>query len=331
MHPNSSPETKKANPRKPKVLSPEARQKLIESNQNRVYTDELRAKLSEAQKRRAPLTEATRKKMSQTRLGKRLKPHSEATKEKIRQKAIGRKASLETRQKQSASHKNPSPEIRAKLSNAGKGRQITEATRAKLCKAQQNRINKPATATTKQKMSLARKGVPKSEETKQRMRLARAKQSPEAKRARREGTSKSNMLRQLSRSDFNVKGYYIAQKSIPSRVPFRSVHLELQIMKSLDSDPTVEAWNSPLVVSYSSDDGAKMWALPDFYVVYTNGQKKVIEGKGSHLLSKYIEGPKFQAVKAWCLQNGASFDIVVLKRKEKPLATIEVISWNSLT
>lgn len=50
-------------------------------------------------------TDESKRKMSESRRGKKRKPHSEATKEKIRQSSIGRKVTPEQLKKMSESHK----------------------------------------------------------------------------------------------------------------------------------------------------------------------------------------------------------------------------------
>lgn len=269
-------------------------------------------------------TEESRAKMSAAHKGRKQGPHSEETKEKIRQKALGRIPGPETRARMSEAHKNPSPETRAKWRVAATGRVPTAETRAKISSRRKG-ISRPASEETKRKMSLVRKGIPKTEATKAKMRAAQASPTPEARKNRREATSRSNKERQLTGYDFNVKGYFISKKAKGSPIPFRSVNLELRLMELFDADINVRVWRSPFSVSYQGLDGATMWALPDFLVTYQDGAQRIIEGKGAHLLSDYLAGQKFKAVFEWCLQNDVDFDIVVFVRKDKPFTIIEVI------
>lgn len=79
----------------------------------------------------------------------------------------GLSPSAATREKISAANRNPSPEIRARKSEAAKGRVLSAESRAKLSASKRNMSNE-----TRQKIGEARRKWSFSEETKEKMRRA---------------------------------------------------------------------------------------------------------------------------------------------------------------
>jgi group I intron endonuclease len=108
------------------------------------YSEESRRKISAIAKCRVA-TEETRRKMSETRKGRKRGPMSQDAKEKIRQAALGRKASPETRAKMSASRRGRklSADHAAKLAAASRAKAllpISEETRAKMSESAKLRV-----------------------------------------------------------------------------------------------------------------------------------------------------------------------------------------------
>lgn len=119
-----------------------------------VFTDEHRKKLSEAQRKRPPISEETRKKLSNAMIGKNNpmhgktgdenpfygKKHSQESKIKMSEKQRQRKVNEETKKKISQSligNKRrlgtiASEETRKKISEAGKGRVFSEESKEKM-------------------------------------------------------------------------------------------------------------------------------------------------------------------------------------------------------
>ena len=95
--------------------SEETRRKLSEAAKRRPpISEETKKKLSEAAKRRPPISEETKKKQSESHKGKKTwmcgKHHSEETKQKMSEAQKGKHLSEETRRKQSEANKgNPCP------------------------------------------------------------------------------------------------------------------------------------------------------------------------------------------------------------------------------
>ena len=138
---------------------------------------------------RKPMTDDTKRKISENRKGKGLGPRSEQTKEKISKAHLGVKLSDEHRRRISErvitdewrKHMSEarmgqkrvfSEEHRRHLSEAQIGRVCSKSTRQKLAIAKRGQLH---SEETKLKMSLARKGKkhgPLSEETKQKLRMA---------------------------------------------------------------------------------------------------------------------------------------------------------------
>jgi hypothetical protein len=242
---------------------------------------------------------------------------SEATKEKLRQAKIGRKLSPEARAKLSAAHKGKSYPRKAQ-----KGHPVSEATKEKI---RQANLGKRATENTKAKMSASRKGVPRPAGCGEHISETNRNQDLPGYRKRQEATSRSNVLRHLRGDDFNVKGYHTSAKAGDKPIPYRSRLIELHLMQMLDADPAVTAWQSPAIVHYIGPTGAKKHALPDFLVVYADGHREMIEGKGSHLVARYMAGEKFKAVKNWCLANAMGFRLAVAKNRKQGLRWEDIV------
>ena len=136
------------------------------------------------------------------------------------------------------------------------------------------RASQKTSEETRKKMSISRLGVAKTEKAKQNMSKAQQNISPELKKRRSETSSKNNIKRNLLGNDFNVKGYYLSNKSKTSPVPYRSKSIELKLMQQFDLDDNVLTWQSPYVLNYTSCSGAVLHALPDFLVEYKDGRKE---------------------------------------------------------
>jgi group I intron endonuclease len=136
-----------------------------------------------------PVSEETRKKMSEAQKGNKNslgKKRSDETKRKIslankgNKRSLGRILSEETRQKISEGNKGKilSEETRKKISEGNKGnnnwlgKTHSEETRQKISEAKKgnkNWLGKTHSEESRQKMSEGRKGKPKSEETRKKM------------------------------------------------------------------------------------------------------------------------------------------------------------------
>jgi len=229
---------------------------------------------------------------------------SEETKEKIRQAKLGVKLSAETRAKMSEAHKGKShPHSGASF----RGKSHTEQAKAKMSRERRGRA---VSDEAKAKMSAVRAGIPKSEETRQRMSTHRQDADHPANKARSEATSRSNARRNIEGSGFHVKGHYDAVKAKNTPVAYRSVSIELRLMEQFDADPEVVEWQSPACIRYRDTRGVARITLPDFLVTYRDGSQRLIEGKGPHLLKRYLNSEKFHAVRAWCMERDIPFWIV---------------------
>lgn len=208
--------------------------------------------------------------------------------------------------------KNLTEEQRERIRAANRRRIWSETSKQKLRDANKG---KRASEETKTKMSRTRKGVSKTLETRQKMSATGRQYDLECNKRRREATSRNNTLRNVLGKDFNVKGYYIAKKCAKGKVPYRSASIELRLMEQFDADPLVVSWESPLIIRYHGTDGTTFHALPDFLIWYSDGTKMVIEGKGPHLIGRYLNGDKYRAVKEWCSQNNIGYRLVTSKNR----------------
>lgn len=156
--PHSEERRKKASElRKGKKVGPakeETRLKISKANRGRVYSDEIKQKMSEAAKRR----------FAQDKASGKVRIVSDETRKKLSAAMIGKTLSVETRKKISEANRNPSAETRKKFSDASRGRPVTEETRQKLRVANMGNplsknFGRKDSAETRQKKSDAQKGV----------------------------------------------------------------------------------------------------------------------------------------------------------------------------
>jgi group I intron endonuclease len=147
---------------------------LKRSNYNRAISEETRQKMRDAQKNRPPMSEETRRKISEGNKGKHV---SDEARSKIALARTGTHASEATKQKMKDSAKRGDQhrlfgkhlddETKRKLSEANKGKRHTEETKRKMSEAQKSRP--PKSEETRRKLSEANKGKIVSEETKRKL------------------------------------------------------------------------------------------------------------------------------------------------------------------
>ena len=136
----------------------------LEKMRSKTCSDETKQKISDANKGKPsklkgiPRTEETKKKVSNSKLGK---SRSEETKIKLREANLGKKHTAESIEKM----KGKTPH--------NKGKPASEETKKKLREARSKQIMKPHSEETKQKMRASRAKQIISEETRQKMRESR--------------------------------------------------------------------------------------------------------------------------------------------------------------
>jgi group I intron endonuclease len=161
-----------------RTLSPNG-YNLATGGSNSIPSEETRAKLSAAQKRRPPMSEETKMKIMAAKIGVK---RSEEARKSMSKAQIGKKASPETRAKMSLAQQNLSPEIREKRREAAKSRVISEETRAKLSVASRSRspesraklsaalkLRPPISEETRAKLSASNTGKKHTEEARKKM------------------------------------------------------------------------------------------------------------------------------------------------------------------
>lgn len=133
-----------------KVFSEQTRKKMSDAQKGKTPTLETRKKMSEAQKQRKPISPETRKKLSDAAKGR---THTPEARKKMSESRKGRTLSPEHRKKLKG--RTLSSEHRKKISDANKGKTPTLETRKKMSDAAKSRTY---TLETRQKMSESRKG-----------------------------------------------------------------------------------------------------------------------------------------------------------------------------
>lgn len=181
--------------------SDETRKKLSNINKGKVIPDNVKLKISIANKGRPntwqkgkPMPEELRLKMANS-----LKGHivTEETREKIRKANIGRKHTDEERLKISMNNKSSLPEVREKISNTIKEK--SEIIQEKRRKTIQERYGGwfSQSEEANRKRSEKMKGVKKSDETRQKMRKPK---SPEAIENMRKAQQRRRKLERMGGS-----------------------------------------------------------------------------------------------------------------------------------
>jgi len=126
------------------------------------------------------------------------------------------------------------------------------------------------------------------------------------------------------------KGRYITGEHISPKcagtIKYRS-GWELSVLKSLDYDASVtsylyEAFHIPYLANIRTGKIRKY--IPDFYITYANGQKKVVEVKRKDKVTELKTAKKLLAGKAWCDKNNIIFEVwtdATIARIRKELET----------
>lgn len=107
------------------------------------------------------------------------------------------------------------------------------------------------------------------------------------------------------------KGKYVSSKT-GVQMTYRS-SWELRYFSYLDKNPDVVTYYSEfLKIPYVSSvrSGKVKNYVPDVYVEYIDGSRKVIEIKPSSKLDMSVNVKKFNAARDWCNSNEIEFEIV---------------------
>ena len=87
---------------------------------------------------------------------------------------------------------------------------------------------------------------------------------------------------------------------------------ELVVCESLDLDPNViEYFYEDLIIPYKTKPTQiknKRYII-DFFVIYADGTKKIIEVKADHKVNHYLTLHKTAAAKKWCQQHNVEYEI----------------------
>lgn len=329
---------------KGRVLSEEARRKLLEANIGRPawnkgkkmgpLSDEHKRKMSESLTGRI-VSEETRQNMSKAQKGKKI---SEETRRKISESNKGKIPwhkgktgvySEETLKKISENTKKAmeNPEYRQKMSDVRKGKRLgednpfygkhhTEETKQLISKNATGRI---MAEETKQKISESTKGKIFSEETRNKIseslkgnnwNLGKRgkKASPEA----RDNISKAAIQRLLNNDCKNVawkhskKGQYFSDKN-NKEIRYESSY-ELAAYKILEQMSKVLSYDRcPYSIDYEFE-GYRRY-LPDILVAYEDGSKEIIEVKPEYELKNEKVQAKKLAGEYFCGRRGMSYTI----------------------
>ena len=136
---------------------------------------------------------------------------------------------------------------------------------------------------------------------------------------RKKTTTQPKKRRRKSRY---ITGLHVSPKC-SGTIKYRS-GWELSVLKSLDDDANVasylyEAFHIPYLANVRTGKIRKY--IPDFYITYANGQRKVVEVKRKDKVAEPKTAKKLLAGKAWCDKNNIIFEVwtdatIVRIRKE---------------
>lgn len=127
----------------------------------------------------------------------------------------------------------------------------------------------------------------------------------------RTACSERALARFASNERFHVKGYFESAKA-GGPIPYRSVSVELRIMEILEASDNVLSWEYEYAIRYRTEHGIRH-TVPDFLVRCRDGRWICIEGKGKHLVEKYLASEKYAITTAWCEAHGYEFMLVTEK------------------
>ena len=104
-----------------------------------------------------------------------------------------------------------------------------------------------------------------------------------------------------------VRGFHESSKA--GKMLFKS-SLEKRIMVCLDNDPTIVSYQyEPFSILYEQN---KRY-IPDFLVTYANGNKTLLETKGTQFLSEKSTNQKTEAALKYCEENNFCYSIFTAK------------------
>ena len=116
--------------------------------------------------------------------------------------------------------------------------------------------------------------------------------------------------RKKKRKGHYIRGTYCSP--IAGECKFRS-SWEQKYMIHLDASPDVDSWSyEKIIIEYVSNQKTKKIRkyYPDFFVIYRDGTKKLIEIKQKRKLCQAVVKKKASAADQWCLSNGATYIIL---------------------
>lgn len=99
-----------------------------------------------------------------------------------------------------------------------------------------------------------------------------------------------------------AKGKYQSTKT--ARTCYYRSSWELLFMQSLDTDPSVAAWEYEFThIAYSLNGKSRRY-VPDFHVIYSDGHHALIEVKPQNLRETCINAAKRAAAQQYCVERG---------------------------
>lgn len=104
----------------------------------------------------------------------------------------------------------------------------------------------------------------------------------------------------------------IYESPLAGTCKFRS-SWEHKYMIHLDTSPDVDSWSyEKIVIEYVSNQKTKKIRkyYPDFFVIFRDGTKKLIEIKQKRKLCQVAVKKKAAAADQWCISNGATYVIL---------------------
>lgn len=84
---------------------------------------------------------------------------------------------------------------------------------------------------------------------------------------------------------------------------------EKEYMAELEEDNDVDRWTKQhgILIPYLAENNEYKNYRPDFLVQYVNGDKKIIELKGNHLLKNEDTKRKTEQGRKWCKRRGMEY------------------------
>lgn len=138
----------------------------------------------------------------------------------------------------------------------------------------------------------------------------KAKKETEDKKRKTKPTASIKKPRKKKSGRFHT-GLYNSEKCTNGPAKYRS-GWELIVCQFLDLDPEVKSWEyEPFKIQWVSNTktGRIRLYIPDFFIIYYDGTKKLVEVKGDRFVNRPTVQKKARMGKSWAMRHDAQYEL----------------------